>query len=132
MKRMRVAVGVVFNTQGQVLVGQRTVRDQYFEQWEFPGGKLEQGETAEQALVRELAEELGVEVISQEPLIELTHDYPDRKVELLVYLVTSYQGEPTGKENQALSWLSPSKLNQINFLSGNQKIIDAVQAIATS
>ena len=129
MKRIRVAVGVLFDGHGRVLVGQRTVQDQYFEQWEFPGGKLEEGESAEQALVRELREELGITVRTHKPLLELCHDYPDRKVELFVFSVTDYSGTVQGKENQALNWVKPSELGDINFLSGNQKIIDVVKTL---
>lgn len=129
MKHLQVAVGVLFNERSEVLVGQRTVKDRYYQQWEFPGGKLEQGESAEQALVRELEEELGIQVTAAQAFMQLEHTYPDRHVELHVFTVKEYIGEPMGKEDQALQWIAPSKLDEIDFLSGNQKIVTAVQAI---
>ena len=125
--KLKVAVGVLFKSSGEVLVGQRTVKDRYFQQWEFPGGKLEPGEQPEQALVRELSEELGIEVQAWRPLLELEHEYPDRHVQLMVFCVTQFTGEPHGREDQALMWVRPEELDQIDFLSGNQKIIEAVQ-----
>lgn len=127
MVRLRVAVGVLYDEQGKVLVGQRTVRDRYFRQWEFPGGKLEPNETAEQALRRELHEELGISVERFEPLIEMAHQYPDRHVELHVYVVTRFSGMPIGRESQALQWVAPAQLSKIDLLSGNQPIVEAIQ-----
>ena len=125
-RRIEVAVGVV-QRGGKVLVGQRTVQDRYFQKWEFPGGKLEVGETAELALYRELKEELAIEVSQSRSLISLTHDYPDRLVRLSVFLVTDFDGEPTGVEGQALQWVDASKCLELDFLDANQPIIDAIQ-----
>lgn len=129
MKRLKVAVGVIFNQVGDVLIGQRTVKDDYFQQWEFPGGKLEANESPEQALVRELNEELGITALAWQPLIDLRHQYPDREVQLFVYRVTEFAGIPQGKEQQAIKWVAPEQLSQINFLSGNKKIIEAVERV---
>lgn len=131
-KRIHVAVGVVINTRKKVLISQRTVQDDYFMQWEFPGGKVEVGESAEQALVRELREEIGIKVCEQKLLLKHSYDYPDKMVNLAVFTVTQYLGEPIGLENQALEWVSPSHLSDVDFLSGNKKIIEAVQALDLS
>ena len=124
MKRIDVAVGLILEHNGKVLVGQRTVRDRYFGKWEFPGGKLEIGETAEQALVRELHEEIGIEVLRLESLMTLQHDYPDREVRLHVLRVSEFEGDVTSREGQALKWLDPSELQELDFLEGNQPIIE--------
>lgn len=129
MKRIKVAVGIIFNEQGKVLVGQRTVRDQYFQKWEFPGGKLESNESVSEALQRELSEELAIEVKESQPLMTLEHDYPDRKVQLLVRTVTSYTGTPHGAENQQLKWVATDDLEDLDFLTGNKAIIEAVQTL---
>ena len=124
MKRLEVAVGILNDSLGRVLVGQRIVRDDYFEKWEFPGGKFESGEGAQQALTRELREELGIEVHACEELMLLEHNYPDRKVRLHVLQVTDYAGEARSIEGQAIQWLALSELQNIDFLAGNQPIIE--------
>lgn len=124
MKRIEVAVGIVFNSQDQVLVGQRTIKDQYFNKWEFPGGKLEADESPSQALARELEEEIGIKVLASNEFIQLEHDYPDRKVKLYVHRVTSYTGSIVAMEGQALQWLALQDLDKLDFLEGNQSIIE--------
>lgn len=124
MKRIEVAVGVMFNDQGQVLVGQRIVQDQYFEKWEFPGGKLEVGESPTQALARELKEELSIDVQSSQELMTLDHDYPDRQVRLYVRTVDAYSGQATSSEGQAIKWVALSALQELDFLQGNQPMIE--------
>ena len=127
MKRIQVAVGVVFSPNGEVLVGQRVVRDMYFAKWEFPGGKLEAGESVESALKREFAEEVGIAIQHSEPLLLLDHDYPDRQVRLHVHIVQRYHGEVQALEGQALKWVALPELDDLDFLQGNQPIIDALK-----
>ena len=123
MKRIEVAVGVLFNSQGQVLIGQRTVKDRYYQKWEFPGGKLEAGELPQDALVREFSEEVGIEISSSEDFMVLEHDYPDRHVKLYVQLIKDYVGDVWAMEGQALKWVQLEELADIDFLKGNQKIV---------
>ena len=129
MKRLDVAVGILTNQVGKVLVGQRLVQDDYFQKWEFPGGKLERNETCEQALTRELKEELGIEVVSSEPLMTLDHDYPDRHVRLHVLLVSDYLNRPLGEEGQALRWVTLHELHDLDFLAGNEPIIQRLKTL---
>ena len=127
MERIKVAVGIVFDRENRVLVGQRTVKDQYFEKWEFPGGKLEANETAEAALFREFKEEIGIEVLSCEYLLQVDHDYPDRQVSLYVYTISDYQGDIQAVEGQALKSVSLADLNNLDFLQGNQAILEVLK-----
>lgn len=127
MKRIEVAVGVVFNQHKQVLVGQRTVQDRYYQKWEFPGGKLEANESVEQALIREFKEEVGIEIQSSEKFMQIEHDYPDRKVRLYVHTVDKFAGVARSQEGQAIKWVSVSELDKLDFLQGNQTMIDALQ-----
>jgi 8-oxo-dGTP diphosphatase len=130
MKRIEVAVGVLRKDeqgQRQVLVGQRLFKDRYFEKWEFPGGKLEVGELPVDALTRELKEELDIQVQDSRPLIQLEHDYPDRQVRLFVFEVLSFNGEPKGKEGQAIKWVEARKCHELDFLEANTPIIHAAQ-----
>ena len=124
MKRIEVAVGIVFNNKQQVLVGQRVVKDQYYKKWEFPGGKLEQNESAEDALIRELKEELSIDVKNFSDLMLVDHDYPDRQVRLHVFIVDRYSNEIRAAEGQAIRWVELDRLNSLDFLQGNDVIID--------
>lgn len=128
MKRINVAVGIVFNEQNQVLVGQRVVKDQYYKKWEFPGGKLESGESVEQALTREFKEEVGIDVLQSDSFMQIEHDYPDRHVRLYVQTINGYAGQVQSQEGQALKWVNIGDLNGLDFLQGNKAMIEALQA----
>ena len=130
MKRIEVAVGVVYNQSEQILVGQRVVKDLYYEKWEFPGGKLEQGETPEQALKREFREETGIQIKSSTALMLVEHDYPDRHVRLHVHTIREFDGQVQALEGQALKWVSLEQLNELDFLEGNQAILEKLEAIS--
>lgn len=133
-KRIEVAVGVLSRQsdqangvqQREVLVAQRLVKDRYFEKWEFPGGKIEQGESPLTALSRELNEELEIQVLATSPLIQLDHNYPDRHVRLHVFEVNKFSGEPHGKEGQAIQWVKPQYCAELDFLQANEPIVNAV------
>jgi len=109
-------VGVVYNELGQVLVGQRVVKDLYFKKWEFPGGKVEKGETTEAALRREFIEEVGIELGPCTFLMLVEHDYPDRKVRLHVHTVRSFSGTIQPLEGQALKWVGMKELAELDFI----------------
>ncbi|GHA05962.1 hypothetical protein GCM10008090_14500 [Arenicella chitinivorans] len=128
MQRIEVAVGVIMDDTGRLLVGQRVVEDHYFNKWEFPGGKIEAGESVSSALDREFREEVGISVTVSKPLIELEHDYPDRHVRLHVHLISQFSGEVTPLEGQALAWVNFDELEKLDFLAGNQPIIEALKA----
>ncbi len=124
---LKVVAGVLTNSSGEVLINQRTRPARFAGQWEFPGGKIEHGETLHQALVRELKEELGIAVLASTPLIAITHDYPHATVELNVRNIAEYSGTPIGAEGQAIRWVRPDDLHEVNFLEANGPIIDAVR-----
>ena len=122
--RLTVAAGVLIDTKNRILIGQRVKQDGYQGQWEFPGGKLEPGETAAQALTRELREEIGIKVEQCQLFCTLKHRYPDRDVSLFVFLVERFRGQLQAQEGQALQWVYPRQLKQIAFLKGNQAIVE--------
>jgi|WetSurSiteA1Bulk_404760.scaffolds.fasta_scaffold00054_11 8-oxo-dGTP diphosphatase len=124
---LTVAVGVVKNTQGQVLISLRHDTQHQGGLWEFAGGKIEHGETAEQALCRELKEELAIAVISATPLITINHSYPDLAVQLQVFLVEQFSGEARGREGQPIKWVAVQDLKKYPFPAANQSIITAAQ-----
>jgi 8-oxo-dGTP diphosphatase len=111
-----VAVGIIERPDGTLLFGQRPEGKPWSGWWELPGGKLEPGETATQALKRELKEELGIEVTESRPWVTRIHHYPTTTVRLSFHRVTAWQGEPCGLENQALRWLSPAIALQTEHL----------------
>jgi 8-oxo-dGTP diphosphatase len=123
--QIRVAAGVIKNPQGQVLIALRDNARHQGGLWEFSGGKIEANETAEQALKRELKEELGIEVISATPLITINHSYPDRAVQLIVFLVEHFSGEPHSAEGQRIEWVSVQDLKHYAFPAANLPIITA-------
>ena len=124
---VKVAAGVI-ERDGQVLVTQRAAKAHQGGLWEFPGGKLESGESAEQALIRELAEELNIQVTQQAPLIEISHDYGDKQVRLFVSVVRAFEGEPQGMEGQPMQWVAAADLNTLSFPAANLPIIQAYLA----
>jgi len=124
---LRVAVGVIRNAAGDVLIAKRSSTQHQGGLWEFPGGKIESGESTGAALKRELAEELGIFVGNSRPLIRIPYVYPDRRVCLEVEEVIDYQGEPQGLEDQPLAWCSPERMRAVDFPAANQPIITALQ-----
>jgi len=124
---IHVAVGAIINHAGEVLISQRAEHSHQGGLWEFPGGKLEDGEPVQAALARELEEELGIQVQQSEPLIRIHHDYADRRVLLDVWSVTRFEGSPTGREGQPLCWVDPAELDGRLFPQANLPIIKALQ-----
>jgi 8-oxo-dGTP diphosphatase len=106
-----VAVGVVLREDGSVLVGQRVAGKPYAGYWEFPGGKLEAGETVAEALARELREELGLEDVESEPWLVRRHVYPHATVRLFFRRIRRWRGEPQSREGQALAWRPVDRLD---------------------
>ncbi|MGZ8143354.1 MAG: Nudix family hydrolase [Methylosarcina sp.] len=125
MKALQVAVGVVKNASGQVLISRRAPSLHQGGLWEFPGGKIEPGESPEQALFRELREELDVTVQASTPLITINHDYPDKSVQLHVFLVEHFQGIVKHCHGQPIQWVNLSELSRYRFPAANQPIITA-------
>ncbi len=122
-----VACGVLVAGSGDVLIAQRPMGKIAAGQWEFPGGKIEAGESPRAALDRELHEELGIQVTAARPLMRLQHAYSNRTVLLDVWKVTAWSGEPHGREQQALAWCRPEVLTQFPLLAADAPIVCALQ-----
>ena len=122
--RIQVAVGILVDGERALLVQQRRSGTACAGQWEFPGGKLEHGESPEQALRRELLEELGIDVRSVDWLTREDHDYEHAHVSLHTYLVSRWEGEVRGLEGQAIAWKSATDLRGWNLLDGAWPLLD--------
>jgi len=124
---LQVAVGVIKNPADQVLI---SLRDETAHQgglWEFPGGKIEAGESAGQALCRELKEELDITVMASTPLITINHQYPGLAVQLKVFLVDQFSGHAKSCEGQPFKWVAANELADYAFPKANRPIIAATQ-----
>ena len=124
MAAVTVAVGILTDDAGRVLVTRRAPDVHQGGLWEFPGGKVEAGETLQKALARELREELGVLVEATEALMVLKHDYGDKQVRLDVHRVTHWSGQPRGLEGQPLAWRQPEQLRDWAFPAANRPILE--------
>lgn len=123
--RLHVAAAVISGEDRQILLARRPVQRHQGGLWEFPGGKVEPGESVQAALVRELREELGIDATSYRPLIRIPYDYPDRKVLLDVWLVEAFRGRPHGAEGQEIRWVERGMLAQFSFPAANLPIVTA-------
>ena len=128
MNQLHVAAGILRDSSGRVLITERLCDGPFDGLWEFPGGKIVDGETSMQALIRELAEELGIEVATSQPFMELHHEYPDRIVDIEFFVVTSWSGTPAGLEGQGLRWVLPSDLDPDILLPADVPVLEALQA----
>jgi mutator protein MutT len=127
MPAIHVAAAVLFDRRGRVLIAQRPAGKHLAGSWEFPGGKVEPGETRTAALARELKEELGVVIEQPRPLLRLRHAYPHGEVQLDVWVVRRYRGEPRGLDGQALRWCSRGELKDAELLPADEPIVDALR-----
>lgn len=126
-RQIHVAAAAVADAQGRILVARRPEGAHQGGLWEFPGGKLEPGETLAKALDRELWEELGIRVLASSPLIRIHHDYGDRDILLDVHRVAAFAGEPVGREGQPLAWLNPDQMDPAAFPAADRPIITALR-----
>jgi 8-oxo-dGTP diphosphatase len=126
-ERVRVVAGAVFDGAGRVLIAERPAGKHLAGRWEFPGGKIAADESREQALVRELHEELGIAVHHSEPLVTLVHAYPDREVELHLHVVHAWAGTACGLDGQRLKWVPLAELGSEDILEADRPFIDALQ-----
>ncbi|WP_299080818.1 8-oxo-dGTP diphosphatase MutT [uncultured Paraglaciecola sp.] len=126
MKIVEVAVGVI-KVANKIYISKRADDLHQGGKWEFPGGKREADETIEQALARELSEEIGIQVTKQSQFMLIEHDYGDKKVRLDVRLVEAFKGEASHQEGQLSQWVDINQLDQFTFPDANQVIIHKLQ-----
>ena len=124
---IHVAAAAVFDAQGRVLIARRHEHAHQGGLWEFPGGKVEAGESVTAALARELHEEVGIDVRRARPLIRVRHDYGDKAVLLDVWRVSEFDGVAHGREGQPLVWVKPEELSNYDFPAANRPIVASVR-----
>ena len=122
-KVVHVAVGIISNN-NQIFLTKRLEHVHQGGKWEFPGGKVEQGETVTEALYRELKEEVAIDVVSSKPFMEIRHDYGDKQVFLDIHIVNKYSGEPNAQEGQKQAWFKLEQLKTLDFPEANKAIVE--------
>jgi len=130
-QRLRVVAAALFDVNGRVLIAQRPEGKHMAGWWEFPGGKVASGESDAEALVRELREELGVEARPDAEIMTLTHDYPDRIVELVLWRATITVGAPRSLDGQALKWVDCQSLGNERLLPADAPFIEPLQLLSS-
>jgi 8-oxo-dGTP diphosphatase len=124
---VRVAVAVVQRPDGRVLLAKRLPGTPYPGYWEFPGGKLERGESAHEALARELDEELGIEIVNASPWLVQRYEYPHANVELNFFRVFAWRGEPQSRIGQSIAWQIPGAFDVAPLLPANTLVLRSLE-----
>jgi 8-oxo-dGTP diphosphatase len=128
MTRIRVAVGVIFHpTEEKVLIARRPNYAHQGGHWEFPGGKVCEGENIYRALCRELLEELAIIVVSATALVAYNYDYPDKKVRLESWAVNKFNGAVSGNEGQEIAWVGLDSLGDYSFPKANSVLLNSIK-----
>ncbi len=124
---LHVAVAVLCNAEGKILLSRRRKGTHLAGLWEFPGGKLEAGESLSEALQREIREELGIRILAHRPLIQINHSYPEKQVFLDVHLVNEWQGTAAGMEGQQIAWVSVEEIDDYPLPPADSPIVTAIR-----
>lgn len=126
-RSIHVVAGVITDARGRILLNRRTENRDMAGLWEFPGGKREEGESSEQALVRELREELGIEAEVGDWIMDVPQLYPDKHLRLEVRHIRSWKGSPRGREGQAITWVAPDKLSRYSMPPADVPVVAALR-----
>lgn len=123
----QIGVAVITNAQGKVLIDRRKAKGEMGGLWEFPGGKIELGETVEECIEREIKEELNIEILVGDRLTTITHDYQTFKVSLYVHLCQHVSGDPQPIECEEIHWVDVFEMDRYHFPQANAQIISLLQ-----
>jgi len=127
MNHFNVAAGILCDAEGRVLIAERLGGGPFHGLWEFPGGKIDSDESSTQALSRELAEELGIEVTVCASFMNLRHEYDDRIVTIEFFIVSDWNSDPIGREGQALRWVPRERLDADELLPADVPVVEALR-----
>jgi mutator protein MutT len=128
----QIGVAVIWNDSGEILIDRRKIGGAMGGLWEFPGGKIEAGETVTDCIAREIREELAIEITVGEHLISIEHTYPTFIVTLIVHNCQYLSGTPQPIECDEIRWVKPEDLDKYQFPAANSAIIAAIGAMPTS
>ena len=123
----QIGVAVISNQQGKILIDRRKNEGEMARLWEFPGGKIEPGETIEECIEREIKEELNIEIIVGDRLTTITHAYKTFNVTLYVHECQHVSGKPQPLECEEIHWVEPAQMNRYEFPQANKQIINLLQ-----
>ena len=129
MKQISVSAGILVNNTNQILLSQRTADKIFPGQWEFPGGKIESSETAHEALIRELKEELGIDIDNSYLFKRIEHYYDSFIANIEFFLVDSWSGVLSGEEGQLVRWFSVRDLRDLPILAADNPVIEELQEL---
>jgi 8-oxo-dGTP diphosphatase len=130
---IRVVAGIIYDAdQTSVLLALRKPDQHQGNCWEFPGGKIEADESKEDALARELFEELNINPTQFDLYADIAHEYADKNVHLYFYQVTAFSGEPKGRENQQIKWFALEDIATLEFPAGNKPVLAKLVAEESS
>ena len=128
MKQLQVAVGIIRDKNQNIFLTQRAAKGHMANRWEFPGGKIEAGETPEQALKRELQEETGIDALDVQACGSAIHAETGLQITLHFFLVEEWRGEPYGREGQPQRWVAQQALLASEFPPANAELIARLQS----
>lgn len=124
---LRIGTAVIVNDEGLILIDKRRNKGTMANKWEFPGGKFEDGENAQECIVREIKEELGIDIEVGQHLMNVKHDYPHLSLTLMVYYARIIAGEPQTLECAEIRWVKPEQLSDFDFPDANYQIIEKIK-----
>lgn len=125
---IQVAAAIIY-IDGQFLLSKRKDEQHQGGKWEFPGGKIEAGESVGQALNRELQEELAITVTEQQEFMNLDFEYPEKKVSLYFQLVTEFKGQEQGMEGQEVCWFNHESIQRLSFPDANLPVLEKIKKL---
>lgn len=127
MNRIHVVVGLILGTNHKILISKRKKHLFQGDLWEFPGGKVEEGESSFNALRRELKEELTISIIDPTPFMKFDFDYPEKQIFMDVWMVKKFSGDAKGNEDQVIAWVSIDELISLKFPAADDRILENIK-----
>jgi 8-oxo-dGTP diphosphatase len=129
MNRLHVVLGLIVSSNHKILISKR--KKHLFQGclWEFPGGKVEAGESSVDGLIRELKEELTISVIDPTPFMEFDFDYPEKQIFMDVWMVKKFSGNVTSNEDQDIVWVPIDELTSYKFPAANDRILENIKML---